>query len=121
MLEDAVYEGSPEEFSINMFEVSVKKLRNNEINTIFVFSPKYSSGDYHNLDSYIVLKNIIESNGYVILEDYFHHPELMHASYFKDKDHLKEDAVVIFSKMMGHELKSLLGHEIMIVNNNDLE
>lgn len=101
------WKDSPDEQSIFLFENTVCRLKEKGIPTFFVFSPNYSYGDYHNLNSYKLLKNIIVSNGYLLTEDYYHHPSLMHNYYFKDKDHLTEEGVEMFSELLAHELKTI--------------
>lgn len=107
VLEERKWEDAPEELRVSMFTDVVNRLKEKNIRTVFVFSPHYSSGDYHNLDSYILLKKIIDDRGFILIEDYYHYPPLMYNSYFKDKDHLSEEGVLIFSQHIAHELKVL--------------
>lgn len=108
VLEDRQWEDLPENFRVSMFEEVVERLKANEIQTVFVFSPHFSSGDYRDLDSYKLLKSILDKNGFCIMEDYYHYEPLMHDYYFKDKDHLSEEGVFIFSQLIAHDMKQFI-------------
>lgn len=108
LLEEEQLADQPEELSVTLFENTLGRLSDKGIQAVFVFSPRYTKGDYHNMDSYNLLKEIINRNGFILVEDYYHHPSLMHDYYFRDKDHLTEKGVDVFSKMIAHRLSSLI-------------
>jgi hypothetical protein len=108
LLEEIIYEDSPEELTVTLFKKTVSKLRDRNIQTVFIFSPCYATGDYRNLNSYIVLKEIIDDNGYSLIEDFYHAPSLMHDYYYKDKDHLTEEGVDYYSRLVAHQLKMIV-------------
>lgn len=110
-LEQTNWDFEPEEFSIQLFDETLKHLKENQVRTVFVFSPNYSSGDYHTSADYRILREKIEENGFDLIEEFYHNPSLMNAVLFKDKDHLTEKGVELYTPMIAHEIKQLLNEE----------
>jgi len=104
-IEEMIYSDLPDELIVAKFSETVNRLREKEIQTVFVFSPSYSYGDYNDLNSYILLKKIIDDNRFELIEKYYHYAPLMYDYYFKDKDHLTVKGVEIFTKAIAHDLK----------------
>lgn len=103
--EEMQFDDNPDELCVILFSNIVRRLKEKGINVVFIFSPQYSYGDYHQLDSYKLLCTIINDNGYFLWEDFYHNSSLMHGYSFKDKDHLSEQGVKCFSQMVAHKLK----------------
>lgn len=101
------WKDSPDEYYITLFEETLKKLHENKLQVIFVFSPRFNYGDYSNIKSYIIMRQMIEKYGYVLLEDFIYEPTLMHDYLFKDNAHLNNRGVEIYSKMFAKKIKSL--------------
>ena len=111
ILEHVNWDFEPEELSINLFDETLKHLKQCHVRTVFVFSPNYSYGDYHASADYRILREKIEENGFDLIEEFYHNPSLMNAELFKDKDHLTEKGVELYTPMIAHEIKQLLNEE----------
>lgn len=99
------WENQPDSSYFSLFEKTVSRIKENNSHCIFILTPHYSYGDYQGLKGYYLLNKIIKDNGFVLVEDYFHHPNLMKDKYFVDRAHLNNEGALTFSRMLGHDLK----------------
>ncbi len=111
ILKESQWVDSLDEYYVSLFEETLEKLNNNNIQVVFVFSPSYSYGDYTNLKSYNKMLQIVNEHCYILVEDFYHNSSLMHESLFKDYAHLNEKGVELYSQMIAHRLKSLYCRE----------
>lgn len=91
-----------------VFEETCQKCVQNDVDVILIFTPRYKFIDYSNFESYIQLKAIANKYSVTLLENLYHHDELMKAEYFKDNSHLNHKGATIFSKMLAEQVKKVL-------------
>lgn len=106
--DEKTWEDQPDSSYVSLFEKTLVRIKCKNIPVIFVYTPHFSYGDYKDLKGNMLLNEIIKENGCVLLEDYFHHPDLMKDYYFKDRAHLNSEGAMAFSKMLAHDLKSIV-------------
>ena len=61
--------------------------------------------DFSNFESYLQLKAITTKYDVGLLEDLYHHDELMKEEYFKDNSHFNHKGATLFSKILGEQVK----------------
>ena len=95
---------------VNIFNNTLKRAKENQINIVFVFTPAFTIDDYSKIDSYLKLKAVLNQYQYTLIEEFYHDKTLMQKEYFKDKDHLNHTGARIFTSMLAHRIKSLINN-----------
>lgn len=89
----------------SVFEETLRQCIQNDVNVILVFTPRYKFMDFSNFESYLQLKAITTKYDVGLLEDLYHHDELMKEEYFKDNSHFNHKGATLFSKILGEQVK----------------
>lgn len=106
VFQESFWIDSSNEYYISLFDETLENLNEKSIQVVFVFSPSYTYGNYSNLKSYNELCKMIDEHNYLLIEDFYHEPCLMHECFFRDYAHLNERGVELYTQMLGHRLKS---------------
>lgn len=84
------------------FTATLERCKKQGINVILVFTPRYEIGDYSNLTAYKRLKEVCSRLDILLIEDLYHHKDLMKPELFKDNAHLNNKGAHIFTnKLIG--------------------
>jgi len=103
-IKEAKYVNETDETCLSIFDLTLSRLKKNNIDVVFVFTPSYETGVYDTLDSYHSLLNTTNKYGYPIIEDLYHHDTLMDSTLYRDNMHLNKEGAVLFTTMLTEKL-----------------
>lgn len=85
----------------------LNRCKDEGVDVVLVFTPRYEMSDYENLESYIKLKEIANETGSILIEEFYRHPLIYKPEYFKDCAHLNDDGAKLFTGLLSGKLKSI--------------
>lgn len=71
----------------------------------YVFTPRFEIERHDTLLQYIELKRILKEQDVELVEDLYHHEDLMNPVLFKDNAHLNDSGAQKFTKMLVEKIK----------------
>lgn len=95
------YDKTSEKYFISTLE----RCNQQGTNVFLVFTPRYEIGDYLNLIAYKKLKNVCSALDITLIEDFYHHKDLMKPELFKDNAHLNDEGAHRFTEKLANKIK----------------
>lgn len=87
------------------FIAILERCKQQGTNVFLVFTPRYEIGDYLNLIAYKKLKNVCSALDITLIEDFYHHKDLMKPELFKDNAHLNDEGAHRFTEKLANKIK----------------
>ncbi len=78
---------------------------------MFVFTPRLEKEEHGELEPYKNLVKTIDKYNLFLVEDLYHHEQLMKSELFKDNAHLNHDGAVLFTNMLIDRVDTVLQNE----------
>lgn len=88
-----------------VFQNTIRRCLENEVQIVFVFTPRFEKGSYDKLVTYKQLKSVTNKYELPIIEDLYHSDELMKPQFFKDNAHLNHEGAEAYMKLFIPKLK----------------
>lgn len=89
-----------------VFESTLNRCRQSEVDVVLVFTPRYELGKYSQLTSYKRLVNLTSRYEVPLFEEFLCY-EMFEKDDFKDKAHLNDGGAQMFSKIFSSKVKNL--------------
>lgn len=83
-----------------VLESTIERCLENEVQIVFVFTPRLEKENHYELVSYNELKHTIGKYNTPIIENLYHDAELMSTQYFKDNAHLNNEGALLYNKKL---------------------
>lgn len=91
-----------------VFQNTIRRCLENEVQIVFVFTPRFEKGSYDKLVTYKQLKSVTNKYELPIIEDLYHSDELMKPQFFKDNVHLNQEGAEAYMKLFIPKLKEII-------------
>lgn len=91
-----------------VFQNTIRRCLENEVQIVFVFTPRFEKGSYDKLVTYKQLKSVTNKYELPIIEDLYHSDELMKPQFFKDNAHLNHEGAEAYMKLFIPKLKEII-------------
>ena len=91
----------------NVFNQTIERCLQNEVQIVFVFTPRLESESHNELVSYKHLIKSTDKYNVPVIEDLYHDKELMKTELFKDNAHLNDDGARTFNEKLLEEISCL--------------
>lgn len=90
---------------VSRFTSILEQCKQQNVEMILVFTPRYEYDNHDTLVQYLKMKEIVDDLGIQLVEDLYHHEDLMHLDYFRDYAHFNDKGAVIFTNMLIERIK----------------
>lgn len=104
-LQERRWENSYDTLVGHYFKNTITRCQKQGAKLVFVFTPRFEIERHDTLLQYIELKRILKEQDVELVEDLYHHEDLMNPVLFKDNAHLNDSGAQKFTKMLVEKIK----------------